>query len=239
MAIKKFKTVARDHVEAAGILFMSRDTGNFLLLYRSKDVVDGSCWCGAGGKIEEGETPEEAARREIWEEIGFKSDGYECTPLYTHQSESLTFYNFFCVVDEQFFPDLNWESDGYVWAPLMNLPKPFHYGFQEILDDPEARDMLDMAIENAGKSESAGLHEDLADADEMPNNDYSAIPKTDELVKSRSDIAGPGDIDEGDVPYARNPETNKVERVQANIQRLIQLEVDRRMGMVTARVPST
>lgn len=148
MAIKK---VEAKHVDAAGILFFCRNTRNFLLLYRSKNVVDGSCWCGAGGKIEEGETPEEAARREILEEIGFDTEGLPVRELYTHKSDSLTFYNYLCVVDEQFFPELNWESDGYVWAPLEDLPKPFHYGFQEILDDPEAKDILDMTLEAAGR----------------------------------------------------------------------------------------
>jgi 8-oxo-dGTP pyrophosphatase MutT (NUDIX family) len=147
------KQVTAKHIEAAGILFFAKNTGNFLLLYRSADVVDGSCWCGAGGKIEEGETPEQAARREIEEEIGFDTYADEdfYTPLYTHKSENLTFYNFLGIVDEQFFPELNWESDGYVWAPLDKLPQPFHYGFQEILDDPEAREILDECVAHANR----------------------------------------------------------------------------------------
>lgn len=152
MAIKQFQETAK-HIEAAGILFYCRTTDNFLLLYRSANVVDGSCWCGAGGKIEEGETPEEAARREIDEELGF--DTYEAdgqyVSLYTHESDSLTFYNFLGIVDEQFFPKLNWESDGYVWAPLDKLPEPYHYGFQEILDNKRACAIIDALCIPVGK----------------------------------------------------------------------------------------
>jgi 8-oxo-dGTP pyrophosphatase MutT (NUDIX family) len=152
MTIQK---VEAKHVEAAGILFFARSSGNFLLVYRSANVVDPSCWCGAGGKIEEGESPEDAARREIDEELGF--DTYEedgtYVSLYVHRSEGLTFYNFLGILDEQFYPKLNWEADGYVWAPLKDLPKPFHYGFQEILDDSRAMKIIDALCVPAGTME--------------------------------------------------------------------------------------
>lgn len=145
MAIKKVRQpVQAKRIEAAGIMFFAQETGKFLSIYRSAEVVDPNCWCSGGGKIEEGETPEEAARREIHEELGFDTyevDG-EYTSLYTYKSENLTFYNFLGVVSEQFFPKLNWESDGYVWTKLEHLPTPMHYGLQAILNDSDARDII-------------------------------------------------------------------------------------------------
>lgn len=85
------KTIATGKVFAAGVLFYAQNTGNFLTIYRSKDVVDGSCWCGAGGKIEPGETPEQAARREVVEEIGFNTYENDGTyvDLYVHDSDKI------------------------------------------------------------------------------------------------------------------------------------------------------
>ena len=47
----------------------------YLMLYRNKkpnDVHEGK-WIGVGGKLEKGETPQECATREIFEETGLKA----------------------------------------------------------------------------------------------------------------------------------------------------------------------
>ena len=61
-----------NQVQAAGALIFAADTGNVLIVYRSSDCVDPNLWCGAGGKIEPGEDPMQASRREIEEELGYK-----------------------------------------------------------------------------------------------------------------------------------------------------------------------
>lgn len=143
MTIKKVEAAK---ISAAGILFVHQ--GKLLLILRSSDVVDPSCWCGAGGKIEPGETPEEAAIREASEEIGYtEDDTLVLKPLYVYNNDNLVFHNFLGVLPrERFRPTLNWESEGYGWFTIDNLPGNLHYGFQEILDDKAAREKLDNAL---------------------------------------------------------------------------------------------
>ena len=52
--------------------------GRLLLLFDS-DPVDGGYWYPPGGRIEEGESPEQAARRELVEELGI--DDVEIGPV--------------------------------------------------------------------------------------------------------------------------------------------------------------
>ncbi len=148
MTIKKKVESAK--ISAAGIIFVH--DGQLLLILRSREVVAPSVWCGAGGKIESGETPEEAAIREASEEIGYPPD-HECTlsPLYTFNSDTLVFHNFLGVLTKDpFGPQLNWESDGYAWFTPDNLPHAqLHFGFKAILEDQDASSKLNQAIENS------------------------------------------------------------------------------------------
>lgn len=80
---------------AAGVIF--RAAGRILLLQRA----DGTGWGWPGGGVEVGETPEQAARREVLEEISEKYDG----PL-----------QFYCVQD--------WRNVRFV-TYVADLPDPF------------------------------------------------------------------------------------------------------------------
>lgn len=105
--------------KAAGILIRRSDTGAFLLLLRSSEVVDPGVLSVPGGRVEPGETPEETALFEAQEELG------PLPPLQfvgsdVHRSGDFTFTTFLAVIDGQdaaaWEPVLNWESDAWVWA---------------------------------------------------------------------------------------------------------------------------
>lgn len=51
----------------AAVLLVKRSDGKILTVSRGRDLTD---WGNPGGKIDEGETPAEAAIRETWEETG-------------------------------------------------------------------------------------------------------------------------------------------------------------------------
>lgn len=141
MSIKDATAVyAGEQLQAAGVLAFSSD-GNALVVYRSANVTDGCCWCGVGGKIEHGETPEEAARREFMEEAGIHPPEI-LIPALVYETPKLKFTNYIGVLKGQPFPRLNWESDGYAWAKLHALPAPFHYGLTALLDSEEFKAAL-------------------------------------------------------------------------------------------------
>lgn len=57
----------------SSIIYIERD-GKYLMLHRTRKENDANKdkWIGVGGKFEEGETPEECARRETKEETGLE-----------------------------------------------------------------------------------------------------------------------------------------------------------------------
>lgn len=94
----------------AGAIVYAEDTGNILLLRRSQDVKRPGLWNLPGGHVDAGETPVEAAHRELIEEAGIEVEGHD---------EILTdgrYCAVVMVVPEEVVPTLNWESDDYEWV---------------------------------------------------------------------------------------------------------------------------
>ncbi|MBY0530151.1 MAG: NUDIX domain-containing protein [Rhabdochlamydiaceae bacterium] len=59
--------------------------GKFLMLLRSPNKPQGNTWCAPGGKLEKGETPDQALIRELREEIGLDIADLPfnyCRPVY-------------------------------------------------------------------------------------------------------------------------------------------------------------
>lgn len=134
-------------VRAAGVIFVCEDRA--LFLKRSLEGDHAGEWAYPGGKIEDGESAEEAARRECREEIGRMPKG----PMVLHARRistaisdqpvdgpnvippppSVDFTTFVVRVKEEFEPKLNEEHVGYAWAPIASPPLPMHPGAQGAL----------------------------------------------------------------------------------------------------------
>jgi hypothetical protein len=54
-------------------------------------------------------------------------------PLSVFSKNSFRYYNFLAIIDEEFEPQLNWETQGYKWISLDNLPSPLHFGLQWLI----------------------------------------------------------------------------------------------------------
>lgn len=119
---------AKDAATYAGIMFVA---GGRVLLMRRTDASDnGGLWAFPAGAVEMGETEQQAAIREAWEETGYQADP---DSVVAH-SMANDFALFVCRC-EQFAPKLNEEHDGYVWARPDRLPAPLHPGCAEAIVD--------------------------------------------------------------------------------------------------------
>lgn len=114
---------------AAGVIFQT-DDGRMLFVYRT----DGGSFAFPGGGIEPGETPEEAARRECREEIGFTPAALEFSHIQDH--EQTRFATFILKVKQPFYQlTFNEEHSAFVWmTPEQALTKQLHIGVRRTLE---------------------------------------------------------------------------------------------------------
>jgi len=148
--------------KAAGILFHSMN-GNGLFLRRTATAHDcPSCWDLPGGGQEGDESPEQTAKREAREEIGFLPEGERLfhtrtasppdgrgvgtaaagvltfpvlpAPPQTAMPPDVDFTTFLQKVTNEFTPELDSEHDGWAWAPIESPPQPLHPGVKIALD---------------------------------------------------------------------------------------------------------
>ena len=129
-------------IRAAGVIFVCKDKA--LFLQRSSEGDHAGEWCYPGGKIEDGESALEAARRECREEIGKMPKGdavLHMRRISTGIPQDLVidpesnpglvkppvdFTTFVVKVEEEFNPKLNEEHTAYTWAPIASPPQPMH-----------------------------------------------------------------------------------------------------------------
>lgn len=118
----------------AGVLPKARSTGRFMIGLRSQDVLEPGTWGVFGGRVEEGENPRVAAEREFREETGYTGK-IELVPSYVYTSGGFVYQNYIGLVDEEFVPTLNWESNDYRWISPDELKKlrRKHFGLRMLL----------------------------------------------------------------------------------------------------------
>ena len=158
-------------IRASGILFLAGDTA--LFLRRGKGGDHPGEWCCPGGKIEDGETAEQAAVRETQEEASVDTPPTALRPwtrtfapaeTSEAQSEDVDFTTFVVRLKEQFTPTLSDEHDGYCWAPVSEAPQPLHPGVRVALDRLEwdelgvARAMAAGVLSSPQKYENVWLY---------------------------------------------------------------------------------
>lgn len=114
---------------AAGVMFATPD-GRVLFLERSRVANDHpGKWCFPGGGIDPGEGPKTAARREVLEETGYRTER-----LGGAVDLRSGFATYRVIVGGPFDVVLNEEHTRAVWAHPDEAPQPLHPGVRATLD---------------------------------------------------------------------------------------------------------
>ena len=93
-------------IEAAGLMIVTKQGRALFLRRRNKGRFEGE-WAWPGGKIEDGETPKEAAIRETREEIEWEPES-EVKEIDNNVGDrGVDFTTFRTEVDDEFIPKLN------------------------------------------------------------------------------------------------------------------------------------
>lgn len=132
---------------SAGCIVLARRTGQILIAKRSATSPAPHTWAPWGGKCEYGETTQNAARRELFEETGLKFEG-ELIHVHHNSVRGHEFDTFLAVVDDEFTPQLSAETEIYAWVPLDDLPRPLHEGFSDLLSSKISAGILYKSVTN-------------------------------------------------------------------------------------------
>ena len=147
-----------DHVETlkqtgfwgatgAGCIIFSRNTGRFLIQYRSRYVEQPNTYGTWGGAIDRGDSPEATVMKEVKEESGYTGK-VKLYPIYVFQKGDFKYYNFITEVEDEFEPKLNWEAEGFEWVVYGEWPEPLHFGIQAILNDGKSVSVMKSLVKH-------------------------------------------------------------------------------------------
>ncbi|MFQ3275132.1 MAG: 8-oxo-dGTP pyrophosphatase MutT (NUDIX family) [Candidatus Nanohaloarchaea archaeon] len=111
-----------DLIEGYVALAVLENDGEYLLVQRSEENTSSGEWGFVSGKMEEDENPEEAAKRELWEETRVDAEPLETGDFYIGKGE-LGYWRLFPVLMEtdETEVELNWELSDYKWVNLEEL----------------------------------------------------------------------------------------------------------------------
>lgn len=126
----------------AGVLPYCPKTKRFLLNLRSFIVNNPNVYSSWGGKVENRETPIQAAEREFIEESGYDKL-FTLQKIYTHRKQKeeyiKKYHLYITILDDEFTPVLDKESNGYKWVSFDQLYRmdknKLHTEFYKTLKD--------------------------------------------------------------------------------------------------------
>ena len=132
----------------AGCLLFIPENKKFLLLQRSDFVPMPLTWCLPGGGVEQNESPEAAAKREMFEETGFSVTN-PMHLIYTNETHAprFRFFTYASFIPRVFTPKLNWESQNYAWHTIDDLPTPLHWGLNQLFNSERAAKKLKKLVD--------------------------------------------------------------------------------------------
>ena len=125
---------------AAGVLLICKKSGRLLPNMRGRSVAAGNTVSTWGGALDEGETPEKAVEREVREETGYGGN-IELIPSFIFRNEKYEYHNFIGLVENEFKPMLNWESNSMnwmTWEELNEMSHKWHPAFKSFINNSKS-----------------------------------------------------------------------------------------------------
>lgn len=123
-------------MRAAGVMVRDPE-GKVLFVKRSGTGDQAGTWALPGGGLEDGEQPDQAASRELFEETGHRAS--DLNEVHNHELGGVDFTTFAHDTDRQFNPKLNEEHTAHAWAKPEHAPDPLHPGVRQMFDDLDAQ----------------------------------------------------------------------------------------------------
>lgn len=151
------------HDMGAGILPVSKKTGKILIQKRGRNIDYPNQWATFGGKGEDGESPEQTAKREFKEESGYSGKLSKFQKLDVQRKKKFVFHNFIALVDDDFkVSTINKKTDaGHIevqdakWLSLDELESfsgRLHYGLKRLLRSANKNKIKKYIEQNTDKS---------------------------------------------------------------------------------------
>lgn len=161
---------------AAGTFVIAPD-GAILLLRRSRNEENfPSHWALPGGNVDQGETPDAGAAREMKEEIGWDLQTPRKLIDQRRTPTGKIFHTFMQPIAEKVAPMLNGEHSGFTWAHLDDLPTPLHPAIADTLKNRVG------IVEDMKPEDWAGLRDGLlkwlAEEESEPEHDANGVSMT-------------------------------------------------------------
>lgn len=103
-------------------------------MYLLRNDSKNPTWSIPGGKIEKNETLLAGLKRECLEEMQYWNDDFKLVPIQKFVNKTFAYHTFFCIVDDEFVPELNHEHIGYAWVGNHMYPKPLHPGLYSTIN---------------------------------------------------------------------------------------------------------
>lgn len=119
---------------ASGSIILSKSTKRILLSKRSKYLPQAGKWTGWGGWLNNGEDPQHGALRELVEETRFSGQILIIHSLSVFERHNFRYHNFLLIVETEFEPFTDWETEEFAWFNIDEIPDNKHFGLNWLLE---------------------------------------------------------------------------------------------------------
>lgn len=137
----------------ASYIVLARETGRMLLSNRSDFVQEPGTWGAWSVAIDAEDDPGPSVLRELQAEVGL-SQAAVLHPLFVNEQGTSRLHNYLVIVDQEFEPELSWESQGSSWVNLESLPQNLHTGLQAVFADQASLSVIQAGY---GRSRALGV----------------------------------------------------------------------------------